>query len=84
MALLVGRRRDPLDEQVEEHLQVGAVRHVLGGQGGLTGAGVAVHDRELDLVLVGPEVDEQLVDGVDHLRRPGVGAVDLVDDADDR
>ena len=84
MALLVGRRRDALDEQVEKHLQVGAVGHVLGGQGGLTRAGVAVHDRELDLVLVGAQVDEQLVDGVDHFGRSGVGAVDLVDHADDR
>ena len=53
MALLVGRRRDALDQEVEEHLEVRAVGHVLGGQGGLAGAGVAVHDRELDLVLVG-------------------------------
>ena len=52
MALLVGRRRDPLDQQVEEDLQVRAVGDVVGRQGGLPGAGVAVHDRELDLVLV--------------------------------
>ena len=68
MALLVRRRRDALDQQVEEHLEVRAVGHVLGGQGGLAGPGVAVHDRELDLVLVRAEVDEQLVDRVDAPR----------------
>ncbi len=55
-----------------------------GGKSGLPGTGVAVHDGELDLVLVGPQVDEQLVDGVDHLGRSGVGSIDLVDDADHR
>ena len=46
--------------------------------------GVRVDDRELDLVLVGAEVHEQLVDVVEHLGRPGVGAVDLVERDDDR
>ena len=35
-------------------------------------------------MLVGVEVEEQLVDLVDHLRHTGVGAVDLVDDEDHR
>ena len=84
MPLLVGRRRDALGQQVEEHLEIRAVGHVLGGQGRLPGAGVAVHDRELDLLLVRAEIHEQLVHGVDDLRGPGVGTVDLVDDADHR
>ena len=48
------------------------------------GLGVRVDDRELDLVLVGAEVHEQLVDLVEDLGRAGVAAVDLVDRDDDR
>ena len=46
--------------------------------------GVRVDDRKLDLVLVGPEVHEQLVDLVEDFARPRVGAVDLVERDDDR
>ena len=46
--------------------------------------GVGVDDGEVDLVLVGAEVHEELVDVVDDLGRPRVGAVDLVDGDDDR
>jgi hypothetical protein len=46
--------------------------------------GDAVDDREVDLVLVGVEVEEQLVDLVDDLGDAGVGPVDLVDHQDDR
>ncbi len=42
----------------------------------------AVHDRELDLVFTGVEVEEQLVDLVDDFFDAGVGAVDLVDRQD--
>ena len=45
---------------------------------------VAVDDRELDLALVGVEVEEERVDLVDHLGDSGVGTVDLVDDEHDR
>ena len=48
------------------------------------GPGVRVDDRELDLVVGGVEVEEELVDLVDDLGDPGVGAVDLVDDEDHR
>ena len=44
----------------------------------------AVDDREVELVDVGVEVEEQLLDVVDDLGDPGVGPVDLVDDEDDR
>ena len=47
-------------------------------------AGVAVDDRELDLALVGVEVEEELVDLVDDLVDARVGPVDLVDDEDHR
>ena len=47
-------------------------------------ARIRVDDRELDLRLVGVEVEEELVDLVDDLRRAGVRPVDLVDDEHDR
>src|SRR5437763_1138477 len=52
-------------------------------QPGLTGPRVRVDDRELDLRLVGVEVEKELVHLVDDLLRPGVGPVDLVDDEHD-
>ncbi len=42
------------------------------------------HDLEVDVVIAGVEVDEQLVDLVEHLLRPGITTVDLVDDDDRR
>ena len=80
--LVVLRRRDPLDHQVEQRLQVGAVLAL--GQRGPAGPRVGVDDRELDLVVGGVEVEEELVDLVDDLGDAGVGAVDLVDDEDHR
>ena len=47
------------------------------------GPAVGVDDGELDLVVVGVEVEEQLVDLVDDLGDAGVGPVDLVDHEDD-
>ncbi len=41
-------------------------------------------DREVELLLVGVEIDEEIVDLVQHLGRPRVVAVDLVDDHDRR
>ena len=54
------------------------------GQRGAAGLGRGVDDREVDLLLVGVEVEEQLVGLVDDLGDAGVGPVDLVDDEDDR
>ena len=51
-------------------------RPTLAGDGG--------DDRELDLLVVGVEVEEQLVDLVEHLVGPGVLAVDLVEHDDGR
>ena len=81
-ALLVGGRRDVLDEQVHQRLEVGALDALLERRP--AGPGVRVDDRELDLVLVRVEVDEQLVDLVDHLGDARVRPVDLVDDEDHR
>jgi hypothetical protein len=83
MAVLERRRGDRLHEQVEQRHEVaGEVGRRLGRRA--TGLGVAVDDREVDLVLVGIEVEEQLLDLVDDLVDARVGAVDLVDDEHDR
>ena len=79
---LVLRRRDALDQQVHERREV--VGQVVGVEPGAAGPRVAVDDRELDLLLVGVEVEEQLVDLVDDLGGARVGAVDLVDHEDHR
>ena len=55
-----------------------------GVEPGTPGARVCVDDRELDLRLVGVEVEEELVDLVHDLFRPRVRPVDLVDDEHDR
>ncbi len=45
---------------------------------------VGIEDREVDLVFIGVEVQEELFDLVDDFVDPGVGPVDLVDDQDNR
>ena len=82
VARRVARRRRDVDQDVEEGPEVRARLVEVGRR--RAGLGVRVDDREVDLVVVGAEVDEQLVDGVEDLRRPGVAAVDLVDRHDDR
>src|SRR5438132_10020395 len=82
MPVGVRRRGDPLDQYVEERLQmVGEVVRI--GPGSAC-ARVAVDDRELDLRLVGVKIEEELVHLVDDLLDPRVRPVDLVDDEDDR
>ena len=78
----VGDRRRDLDEEVEQRAEVRAGDGQVARRG--AGLGVGVDDRELDLVRVGAEVHEQLVDVVEDLVRAGVAAVDLVDRDDDR
>jgi hypothetical protein len=82
VALLVLRRGDRRDDQLEERLEIRCegVRR----RPGLPGAGVGVDDRELDLRLVGVEIEEELVDLVHDLGDARVGPVDLVDDEDHR
>ena len=75
-------RRDALQHQVEQGGEVGALDSLL--QRGPARFGVGVDDREVDLLVVGVEVEEELVDLVDDLGDAGVGAVDLVDDEDHR
>ena len=68
--------------ELEERRQVVGERFRL--EAGAALARVRVDDRELDLLLVGVEVEEELVHLVDDLLDPRVGPVDLVDDEDHR
>ena len=85
-------RGDVLEQELEQRLQaVGAAGDVgrlqlgvVGVERRAAGARVAVDDREVDLVLVGVEVEEQLLHLVDDLGDAGVAAVDLVDHEDHR
>ena len=82
MVGLVARRRDVLEQQVEERLEaVARHRRVEARPAAL---GVRVDDGEAELVLVGVEVEEQVLDHAQHLADPGVRAVDLVDVEDHR
>ena len=73
------RRRDVVQDGLEERLEVGAQ---LGCQASLLGHGIGVDDGEVGLVLVSAELDEEVEGTVDRVDRVGVLAVDLVDDDD--
>ena len=79
---VVARRRHGLEDRLDERPEV--VGELVLLEPRLPGARVAVDDRELDLVLVGVEVEEELVDLVHDLFAARVGPVDLVDDEHDR
>ena len=76
------RRRDVLQDRLEERAQI--LTGAVGRGAGEPDLGVGVDHRELELLLGGVEVDEEVVDLVQHLLRACVGAVDLVDDDDGR
>ena len=91
VVVVVLGRGDVLEQQLEQRLQAAGAGDlgelqfdVVGIHRRPTGARVAVDDREADLVLVGVEVEEQLLHLVHDLRDAGVAAVDLVDHEDDR
>ena len=77
-------RRNRLDDRVEQRRQVGVVARHADAANGLAFAGDGRDDLEVDVVIAGIEVDEQLVDLVEHLFGSGVAAIDLVDDDDGR
>ena len=79
---IAARRRHVLDDRVEQRPQILA-RPVRVERRGADPR-VGVEHREVELILVGVEIDEQVVDLVQHFRGARVGPVDLVDDDDRR
>ena len=78
---VTGGSWDLIDDRLEDGGHVsGAVIAVVGG---IAVAGRGKDDRELDLVLVGAQLDEEVDDLVDDLGRTCTRAVNLVDDDDD-
>ena len=75
--LVVGRRGHVLEDGAEQRLDVDALDAGLLAHPARLGVGV--EDGEADLVLVGVEVEEELLHLVHHLGDAGVGPVDLVD-----
>ena len=75
---IVARRRDGVDQGLEERRQRLGV--VVQAELGDALAGVGVEDGEVELVLGRLEVDEKIVDLVKHFGGARVLAVDLVDD----
>ena len=83
VAILVDRRRDVLEDQLEQRREVGPESVRVGLERGTTRLRVAVDDRKLDLALVRVEVEKKRVDLVDDVGDSRIGAVDLVDDEND-
>ena len=82
MALLVLGRRDARLQGLEQRLEI--LGELIRGEAATPRARVAVQDREVDLVLIGVKVQEQLLDLMDDLLHACVGPVDLVDHQDHR
>ena len=75
------RRRHVLHDGVEQRLQVrsaGMLRSVVA----MPSPAGGVNGREIEGGVVGVQLDEQVEDRVEDVDRPGVGAIDLVDDHD--
>ena len=75
------RRRDMAEHEIEQRLHARLLR-ALGALRHPALLGRAVEDGEIELLVGGIEAREQVEDLVDHLVRPRIGAVDLVDDDD--
>jgi transcription elongation factor GreA len=75
---VIRRRRDRLEQRLHQRAEV--VGEIVGGEARAPLPGVGVDDRELDLGLVGVEVEEELVDLVHDLGGTGIGPIDLVHD----
>jgi hypothetical protein len=78
---VVGGRRNRREQRLDERAEIRG--ELVGCEAGLASARIAKNDRELDLRLVGVEVEEELVDLVHHRLGARVRAVDLVHDEDD-
>ena len=77
----VGRRGDVGQDGVEQRCEVGPGYVGVQGCGAVTGVGV--EHGQVDLRVIGAEVDQQAEGFVHHLGDAGVGTVDLVDHHDD-
>ena len=77
---VIDRRRDGGEDGVEQRPQTPALPFGVGQ--GDAGLGVGVEHRELELLVGGVQVDEQVVDLVQDLGDAPVRAVDLVDHHD--
>ena len=77
---VAGGRGDGADDGLKQRLQIRAGVGQIGGR--RAGLGHRVEHREIQLRLVGVEIDEEIVNLVQDFLRPRVGAVDLVDDHD--
>ena len=73
-------RRHVADDGLEQRRQI-AVADVV-GHARIAGAARGVERREIELLVIGLEVEEQFEHFVEHFGRARVGAVDLVDDDD--
>ena len=72
--------RHVADDRLEQRREI-AVANIV-GEPGIAGAAARVERREIELLVIGLEVEEQLEHLVEHLGGARVGAVDLVDDDD--
>ena len=82
---MIGReadRRRHFHEQVQQRTEVRPGRREVARR--RPELGIRVDDRELDLVLGGAQVHEQLVDVVEHFGRSRIAPIDLVQRDDDR
>ncbi len=76
------RMRNRLDDRFEQRLQILARLVDIGGRRAQLRVGV--QHRKIELVFAGIEIDEQVVDLVQHFLRARIRTVDLVDDQDRR
>ena len=74
---IAARRRDVLDDGVEQRPEIVAAAFRVGA--GSAHPRVGVENREIELLFGRVEVDEQVVNFVQHLAGARVGPVDLVD-----
>jgi len=81
---IAGRRGDRLENGVEQRGEVGVVPRHSDAPDGLALAGDRRDDLEVDVMVAGIEIDEQLVDLVEHFVGTGIATIDLVDDHDRR
>ena len=71
-----------LDDRIEERPQILAAASDIGAR--RADFRVRIENRKIELVFLGVEIDEEIVDLVQHFLRTRVGAIDLINDDDRR